>query len=443
MVRLGTVLILPALFGRMEATRAGVLFREGGVKKMPAFADFSNEDRPIGAALCGLKIPSLAYCLAMKYVPFNKKQLVKLKEIESMPHNFGLEDVRLTMQSESRLHLVPEDGKLEFVAWLGKKSETGESDTVIWRFTPPALPQNSTPHPEVRQEEPDEYIIVNFVAAQTLNTRKIFLQDGLVELQSGVSNSGGKGWRDMWEEPAVVERVKAAQQLAPGAKKTGAPEAFKIGQYIGHKANKLWTKYGLGEAFRQIADQAKAENKKQHWVMAGLSHGAALAEVISLRWDIELNPLGQPPTNLVYAYLFNGYKTMNYPMGSLVSKQLATNTVHFISAEVERSTSRSGRRVKVNVRADAVPGFNSDRYNVPIRYLLDDDGLLYQCKDTCPEDVGMMLMGAKALQRILDLHRNSAMMPRLAELVRRCPAAGGPLWQPMDVSMSASVIELD
>jgi len=192
-----------------------------------------------------------------------------------------------------------------------------------------------------------------------------------------------------------------------------------LGKYIGKKSEQLWTESGLGEALMDLA----AEGGKKRFVFCGISHGSALGQVLSLRFELARKHsllLGTHRRSALqdsetYSIVWNGYRVMADNGADMMKKTLGDRATHIIASSVKK-----GRVV-----TDAVPGiFKRPLFSDhPHTFLLDQDGIIRQSRTSkrqYPRNVGLNL---RTLNKILGLHQTWHIADRVEKQVTNCGEA--------------------
>jgi len=184
-----------------------------------------------------------------------------------------------------------------------------------------------------------------------------------------------------------------------------------LGHYIGWKSEKLWTVYGLGKYLVALASESGAAGQKKRFIFSGISHGAALAQVLSLRFQLALRNQGPESLAEVYGLTWNCYRWTEKNGVALQQQNLAGHVIHFINV----LTDEHG----VVKKADGVPGFFNQRTSIPDKYLMDQHGQLLECESSCPKD--RWWWTPKTALKISMLHDDSQLRPPILAMMEALP----------------------
>jgi len=182
-------------------------------------------------------------------------------------------------------------------------------------------------------------------------------------------------------------------------------ESIKLGAYVGKKTQQLWTgklstDHPLGVYLLELEAIARQNNKTQKFIFSGISWGAALAQVISLRFEsarqsyikscpekFHLKHLPIPDMckdhAQTFTLLWNGYRVTDDAGGMFAEKKLQGHIVHFICGF---NVVPKGKLVY-----DPVPSLFAKFADVKTRYVFDENGLTRSCtnENNCPVGVGL------------------------------------------------------
>jgi len=238
-------------------------------------------------------------------------------------------------------------------------------------------------------------------------------------------------WREVIPTTSEVETIFVAFQCATksqlkrivgaGSSLTvyrweDADAYMTLGKYIGKKAEQLWTTNGLGQTLLDIA----REGGQKKFIFAGLSHGAALGQVISLRFEMVRRhllktgacfgmidkPCAGMEASTTYSITWNGYKVFAVDGTHMHTKLIGDRAAHLISTTITKNNT---------VITDAVPGiFKRPTFaDMDNTFLLDQDGILHEPRSErriYPRNVGLNL---KTLNRVMALHQTWQIEPRI------------------------------
>lgn len=159
---------------------------------------------------------------------------------------------------------------------------------------------------------------------------------------------------------------------------------IRIGSYIARKAEKLWTHYGLGDFLLKLVGGLKDAHTT--FLFSGLSHGAALSQVLSLRFELarrtQAKNLHQRHRVATSSIIWNGYRVFDGKGNALLDTLLGGRIAHFIHGYLDKRRSK--------VAYDAVPALFKRQFeyaDVRTRYVFDQFGNFRLCNNDnrCPK----------------------------------------------------------